>query len=97
MNNNQTKPQQLSDIDMFLPSTTNSSILDALYEETPIITELSFEDFLKLPLNDKYKQFQEEQNIKTEDRFKIIKKEEIENIISNPNNNTTQQRIYHDV
>jgi hypothetical protein len=48
----------------FLPSTTDSSILDALYEDHPINSN-KFEDFLNLPVNDEYKKKQEQKQIET--------------------------------
>lgn len=57
--------------DKFIP-TFGSEILDELYKETPIVST-SFEDFLKLPVNEGYKPREESktEEIKTE-------KEEIE-------------------
>ncbi len=41
---------------------TDSSIIDKLYQETPIIEVGSIEDFLKLPVNDKYKKTKEQKD-----------------------------------
>lgn len=59
-----------ADLEQFLPSFT-SNPLDALYEETEIKTDLSMEDFLKLPLNPAYVKTYEELNLKLDDRIKI--------------------------
>lgn len=59
MDSKYTESIQLS---RFLPSTTDSSILDALYEETTINNH-TFEDFLNLPVNDDYKKNQEQKQI----------------------------------
>ena len=40
----------------------DSSIIDELYKETPINEVGSIEDFLKLPVNDKYKKDKESKN-----------------------------------
>jgi hypothetical protein len=54
---------QLIDINKFLPSTTDSKILTALYEET-FVSSNSQEDFFNLPVNDEYKKNKE--NLKKE-------------------------------
>lgn len=42
--------------DRFTPSSTDKNILNEMYKETPIQTNvLSLEDFLKLPVNDQYR------------------------------------------
>lgn len=46
----------MNSLEQFLPTATDSNILDALYKETPIVAELGLEDFLKLPVNEFYKQ-----------------------------------------
>jgi hypothetical protein len=44
------------DLEKFLPTSTQTSILDELYKETDIKTrELSLEDLLRLPVNDQYR------------------------------------------
>lgn len=63
----QHKLQEAVDINKFIPTTTDKTILDELYKETPIMEMLSFDDLLKLPVNEEYRktalQF-------TEERFK---------------------------
>lgn len=49
---------RLIDINMFLPSTTNSNVLEALYEETNAVV-LSSDDFMALPVNEEYKKNKE--------------------------------------
>lgn len=44
------------DLEKFLPTSTQTSILDELYKETDIKTrELSLEDLLRLPVNEQYR------------------------------------------
>ncbi len=68
----------MESIDKFLPSSVDPSIIQKMYEETPIITELTLEDFLNLPVNENYKQ---NTLHLTQERFKIDK-----NIITHNNN-----------
>ena len=58
----------MDSLQQFLPTTTDSNILDALYTETPIVAELGIEDFLKLPVNDDYKKSALQHS---EQRFKV--------------------------
>lgn len=67
----------MDSLDKFLPSAVDSSIIDKLYEETPIVTELTLEDFLQLPVNEEYKKNALQL---TQERFRIDK-----NIITNKN------------
>jgi hypothetical protein len=55
---NEKKFTHLIDINKFLPSTTDPSILTALYEETYVATN-SQEDFFNLPVNEDYKKNKE--------------------------------------
>ncbi len=68
----------MDSIEKFLPSSVDSSIIAKMYEETPILKELTLEEFLNLPVNEEYKK----NALKlSQERFKIDK-----NIITHKNN-----------
>jgi hypothetical protein len=52
-----------TDINRFLPA--DKKILDALYEETPVVYK-SQEDFFNLPVNEEYKKNQEKKKLEIE-------------------------------
>jgi len=49
----------------------DSHIIERLYKETPIQIA-SFDDFLKLPVNEEYKKNQERKKIGVEEEIKLI-------------------------
>lgn len=69
------KYSELIQLSRFLPSTTNPNILDALYEEHPILSN-KMEDFLNLPVNEEYKKNQEKKQ--KEETITVELKEEKE-------------------
>ena len=60
----------------------DSSIIDKLYEETPIKDVGSIEDFLKLPVNEKFKKHKEEQNQDLDFNIKFYEKSDLKIKIS---------------
>ncbi len=58
----------MNPLEKLLPTSTDPSILDELYSDTPIIESLTLEDLLKLPVNEEYNKCA---LYKTAIRFKI--------------------------
>ena len=46
----------MNSLDKFLPSTIDKNIINSMYELETKIEHLTLDDFLKLPVNDQYKE-----------------------------------------
>lgn len=82
----------MDSLEQFLPTSTNSNILDALYSETTVVAELGIEDFLKLPVNDDYKKSALQHSA---ERFKVtdVNKSIIPTVSKQKNNNLDKEKI----
>lgn len=61
------------DLESFMPTSTDKTILDELYKETPIQEVFSLEDLLKLEVNEHYKKVALSSS---QERFKITEANE---------------------
>lgn len=82
----------MDSLEQFLPTSTNSNILDALYSETTVVAELGIEDFLKLPVNDEYKSTALQHSA---ERFKVtdVNKSIIPTVSKQKTNNLDKEKI----